>query len=167
MSISNICPIELKPQTFVDYAKVGAFTFSLTKAAKAGEAVYQNEYNRLCNLSFARELNGQITIQDIFKDFRDEFQIHCKLKNKPIRESILINVDSMIHCKDFSKGYLFFECPSCHNIHIQGLTCHSRFCVSCGKKYRDARALEISKTCIRVPHRHITWTIAEELRDFF
>lgn len=34
-------------------------------------------------------------------------------------------------------------------------------------KLRDARANEISSTCIAVPHRHITWTIAKELRKFF
>ena len=73
----------------------------------------------------------------------------------------------MIDCKDLSKGHLFFESPNCNNFYVQGLSCHSRFCVSCGKKYRDARANEIAKTCINVPHRHITWTISGKLRDFF
>ena len=73
----------------------------------------------------------------------------------------------MINCRNLKNGYLFYECPACNNIHIQGLSCHSRFCVSCGKKYRDARALEISKTCIRAPHRHITWPISDSLRNYF
>ena len=77
------------------------------------------------------------------------------------------NVEAMINCKNFKNGYLFFECPKCNNFHIQGLSCHSRFCVSCGKKYRDTRAIEISKTCINVPNRHITWTISSSLWDFF
>lgn len=167
MTVSNVCPIEIKPHKFVDYAKKGAFTYRLTSAAKAGKIVYQNEYNKLCNSPYARELNQHITIQQIFRNPWKEFLEICKSKNKPIRGFILKNVDAMIYCKDFSKVYLFYECKNCGDIHIQGLSCHSRFCVSCGKKYRDARALEISKTCIRVPHRHITWTISSELRDFF
>jgi len=77
------------------------------------------------------------------------------------------NVEAMINCKNFKKGYLWYECHKCSNFEIRGLSCHSRFCPSCGKKYRDARANGISKTCIYAPHRHITWTIAEELRDYF
>ncbi len=48
-----------------------------------------------------------------------------------------------------------------------GFSCHSRFCASCGKKYREQRAIEIAKTCLLALHRHITWTIAKELRPFF
>ncbi len=43
----------------------------------------------------------------------------------------------MMHCRDFSLGYVFYECPQCDNFHISGLSCHSRFCVSCGTQYRE------------------------------
>lgn len=38
------------------------------------------------------------------------------------------------------------------DIYVRGLSSHSRFCVSCGKKYKEARAIEIAKTCIYTPH---------------
>lgn len=165
--ISNTCPIDLSNKNLIDYAKTESFKYNLLIAAKAGKSVYENYYNQLNNLPYARELNGKYSLQKIFRDNWDDF---CRIQNekgKPIRESILINIDKMIHCKDFSEGYIFYECPKCNNYYIQGLSCHSRFCPSCGKKYRDARALEIAKTCIRVPHRHITWTIPDTLRPFF
>ena len=81
--------------------------------------------------------------------------------------TITTEVEKMIDCKNLKKGYLFFECPNCDNFHIQGLSCHSRFCPSCGKKYRDARAIEVSRKCLKVPHRHITWTISDKLRPYF
>ena len=168
--MSNIyseCPIAIPHKKQIEYARKLMFTRQLTIAAKAGKNVYENEYIKINNLPYARKLNGKITIQDIFRNHWDEFKQICKANNKPIRDSINKNVEAMIDCKNLKKGYLWYECPKCGNFEIRGLSCHSRFCPSCGKKYRDARANEISKTCIYAPHRHITWTIAEELRDYF
>ena len=60
------------------------------------------------------------TFQEIFKNHWSEFVNIQKAKGKSIRQSILKNVEKMIHCKDLSLGYLFFECPKCNNFHIQG-----------------------------------------------
>lgn len=165
--VSTICPIENINKVNFEYARNSYFKYLLLRAAKSGDQVYENEVNRINNLKYARTLNKQITIQEVFRDNWDDFKEWCKSKKKHLRSSILINVQKMIDCKDLSKGHLFFECPNCNNFYVQGLSCHSRFCVSCGKKYRDARANEIAKTCIHVPHRHITWTISGKLRDFF
>lgn len=164
--VSNVNPVKNKPK-FIEYAKRASFYATLQIASKAGSKVYTNTVNKINNYKYARTLNGKITIQDIFIDNWDSFVQTQKNKGKEIRQSIIDNVEAMIHCRDFEYGYLFFECPNCENIHVQGFSCHSRFCASCGKKYRDARANEISSKCIAVPHRHITWTIAKELRKFF
>ena len=165
--VSNICPVEEFHKPFYVHAKNSFFQYQLLKAAQAGQNVYENEYNKLNNMKYAREVNGNITIQEVFRNHWDEFVSWCESIGKKLRPSIIKNVDAMINCRNFKKGYLFFECPKCNNIYVQGLSCHSRFCVSCGKKYRDARANEISKTCIYAPHRHITWTISGSLWDFF
>lgn len=165
--VTDYLPIEIKSKPYYVHAKRGYLSHLLLDAAKAGQDVYENEYNKLNNLPYARKENNHITIQEVFRDNWAYFVEYCNRKNIPLRESILTNVDSMINCRNFNNGYLFYECPNCHDIYVRGLSCHSRFCVSCGKKYRDARANEISKTCIYAPHRHITWTIAEELRWFF
>ena len=158
--------IRIKQLPF-DYHKDDIFRLQLLKAAEAGFNVYENEVNKLDNLPIARKMRFQFSIIDIFRNHWDEFRAIQAQNGKPIRKAILKNVDLMINCKNLKNGYLFFECPHCNKFHIQGLSCHSRFCPSCGKKYRDARANEISKTIIYAPHRHITWTIAKELRDFF
>lgn len=89
------------------------FQYQLLKAAKDGQNVYENEYNKLNNLKY-RQLNGNITIQDIFKNHWDEFVTWCEFKGKKIRTSIMKNVEAMINCKNFKNGYLFFECPRYH-----------------------------------------------------
>ena len=165
--VTDYLPLEIKSNPYYVHAKRGYLSHLLLDAAKAGQNVYENEYNKLNNLTYARKENNHITIQEVFKDNWGYFVEYCNRKSIPLREAILSNVDSMINCRNFNSGYLFYECPNCHDIYVRGLSCHSRFCVSCGKKYRDARANEISKTCIYAPHRHITWTIAEELRWFF
>ena len=165
--VSSICPVEEFHKLFYVHAKNSFFQYQLLKAAQAGQNVYENEYNKLNNMKYARKLNGNITIQEIFKNHWDEFVLWRESNGKKLRPSIIKNVDAMINCRNFKKGYLFFECPKCNNIHVQGLSCHSRFCVSCGKKYRDARANEISKTCIYAPHRHLIWTISGSLWDYF
>ena len=152
---------------FINYAEQASFFALLNKAKKSGPSVYLNTVNKLNNCKYARELNDKFTIQDIFQDNWSEFLALQESKGKYIRDAIIKNVDKMIHCRDFDYGFLYYECPNCDNFHVQGLSCHSRFCVSCGKKYRDARALEIANTCINVPHRQITWTIPEELRKYF
>ena len=166
-TITKECPIIIPPKKQIEYARKLMFASQLRIAAKTGINVYENEYLKLCNIPYARKSNGQITIQEIFRNHWNEFKEICARINKPIRESIHKNVEAMIDCRNFKKGYLWYECPKCGNFEMRGLSCHSRFCPSCGKKYRDARANEISKTCIYAPHRHITWTIAEELRDYF
>ena len=165
--VTDFLTIDIKSKPYYVHAKQGYLQHNLLIAAKAGQDVYENTYNKYNNLPYALKENNHISIQEIFRDNWDDFVAHCKATNKPIRNSILTNVENMINCRNLKKGYLFFECPKCNNIYIQGLSCHSRFCVSCGRKYRDARAIEISKTCIYAPHRHITWTIDSSLRCYF
>jgi len=119
---------------FINYAEQASFFALLNKAKKSGPSVYLNTVNKLNNCKYARELNDKFTIQDIFRDNWYEFLTLQKSKGKYIRGSIIKNVDRMIHCRDFNYGFLYYECPNCDNFHVQGLSCHSRFCVSCGKK---------------------------------
>lgn len=71
-------------------AKEAFFQYQLMIAAKASQDVYEKEYLCLNNLSYARKINRQITIQQIFKNHWDEFKKLCRIKNKHIRNSILI-----------------------------------------------------------------------------
>lgn len=45
--------------------------------------------------------------------------------------------------------------------------CKSRFCTSSGKVYVDQRAENMSKKLIRGKHRHMFFTIPQELRKYF
>ena len=138
----------------------------LLQVARHGERIYQNTFNKINNLPCVRESKGKVTLRELFSEFWDIFHDYYNSLGL-IRPSVKENVESMIHCKDFSKGYLTYECPNCKNLVNVGLSCNSRFCASCGNRYREERALSISKTVISRPHRQFVFSIAKELRDYF
>ena len=108
----------------------------LAISAMCGREVYENELTKLSNLKIFRNENNEpnITINEIFRLYWNSF----KNKYKPLlRDSIIKNVEAMISCRDLGKGYLFFECPNCPYYHLVGFSCKSRFCSSCGHKYRN------------------------------
>lgn len=137
----------------------------LSIAAMNGQIVYENELAKLSNLKAVRDLSkSHVSIQTIFRTYWPQF---LDTYHDRLRPAIIKNVEAMIACKDLSKGYLFYECPNCSNYHMTGLSCHSRFCPSCGHKYRDERSLEIQKKLINVPHRHFVFSVPFILRPFF
>jgi hypothetical protein len=102
-------------------------------------------------------------IKDIFADHWDAF-----LKQGfPIRPVVLDEVQKIIHCGDPSLGHALYYCDKCGKMKYVGFTCKSRFCNSCGANYIQDRAFNISKKLINVPHRHVVFTIPQELRIFF
>lgn len=151
----------------LDYARSEAFNHVLLEAAQAGQSVLENQINLLNNCMHVRRLKKQFRLQNLFIRYWTPFVKACQHQQITIRPAIMDNVEKMIKCRDLSEGHLYFDCPNCERYHIQGLSCHSRFCASCGKKYRDARTLNIAKKCIDVPHRQFVFSIAEELRPFF
>ncbi len=148
----------------INIPKNHSYNDQLLKAAKVGNSVYENQLKKIKNLPANRKHFS--IIKNIFITYWDSF---CKLPKVQgrIRPAIFENVDKLINCKNFKNGYLFYDCPNCDNIHIQGFSCKSRFCPSCDNKYREQRTIEISKKCINKPHRQFVLTISDELRDYF
>lgn len=65
------------------------------------------------------------------------------------------------------KNFVVYQCPICKSTHKFKVTCKSRFCPSCGKKYSTTWAEKTASTLIDVKHRSILFTIPQELRMFF
>lgn len=80
-------------------------------------------------------------------------------------DSIVENVEKMIGCGDPSNGYAEYVCPKCGNKKQVPFTCKSRFCTSCGKIYIDKWVEKTVRNIFDVPHRHLIFTIPQELRE--
>lgn len=106
---------------------------------------------------------AKITIQQILKDHWDSF-----LSAYPnVRPVVLDEVERVLSCGDPKKGFALYRCPCCERVRFVPFRCHSRFCSTCGTAYQDHRAASIEEKLINCRHRHVVFTIAEELRPYF
>ena len=106
-------------------------------------------------------------IKDIFCNHWDDFEIEMSAQGKPIRQVILDEADKIINCQDPMKGFALYVCSKCDKIKHVPFTCKSRFCNCCGAKYSKDRALSMSAKLLDCSHRHVVFTIPEELRKYF
>lgn len=105
------------------------------------------------------------TIKQIFKDWWNKFLE--TYPNLNIRDVVFNNVERMLKCQTWDLGYVIFKCPDCGNEKIVPHTCKSRMCSSCGNKYNVQRSTSIFSKLFKCKHRHVVFTIPEDLRIYF
>ena len=89
-------------------------------------------------------------LQNIFAD-----HFHKLLNsNIKIRDTVIENVDKMIHCGDYKRGYAFYFCEHCSHFMVSPFRCRSRFCPSCGNLYSRKRSTAMSFKLVHTSHRH-------------
>mgnify|MGYP003295639266 CR=1 FL=1 len=104
-------------------------------------------------------------IKGIFNDWWDDYKI--MFADKPRRPIIYKVVDKFLKCKSFLLGYSLYKCTNCDEEKIVPNTCKTRFCPSCGNKYNEDRAISIFSKLFKWSHRHVVFTIPEDLRIYF
>lgn len=62
-------------------------------------------------------------------------------------------------CRDFKENYVMFSCPCCTHFTYRPITCKSRICPTCGKKYSEELTNRFLKKIINKRHRHILFTL--------
>ena len=108
---------------------------------------------------------SKYTIKQIFADNWDRFLIDNPDLN--IRPIVYEEVQRILKCGNPEYGYALYYCDHCDKYMRVPFRCKSRFCNTCGVKYAQDRAFNITKKMIRCKHRHIVFTIPEELRIYF
>ena len=99
------------------------------------------------------------------KIFREHFEeIQYILHPRPV---VMENIEKMVNCGDPSYGGAMYGCPCCGALKFVPFRCHSKFCPTCGNKYCIDRSTKMSFKLIRCTHRHLVFTIDDELRPFF
>ena len=108
-------------------------------------------------------MSAHFTIKHILKDHWDSF-----LEETPnVRSVVIDEVDRVLSCGDPKMGFALYKCPRCESVRFVPFRCHSRFCSTCGTAYQDNRAASIEEKLINCRHRHIVFTISDELRPYF
>lgn len=108
-------------------------------------------------------MSSNFTIKQILKD-----HWHSFLSSYPnIRPVVVREVEKVLSCGEPSGGYAMYCCPHCGRYKFVPFRCHSRFCNTCGSAYQSDRAESIAAKLINCNHRHIVFTIPEDLRIYF
>lgn len=102
----------------------------------------------------------KLILEDHWSDF-------LKIYGKKVRKNVKEEVNKVLKCRDINHGFIEFRCDECNVSKKIGFSCRSRFCTSCGKVYTDKWVENMLGNLINVKHRHIVFTIPEELRKFF
>jgi hypothetical protein len=82
-----------------------------------------------------------------------------------IRSVEIENVERLEKCKTPKNGYKIYKCPQCGTKKYVPFTCKSRLCTSCGTKAANEWADRIHHILLKVPHRHVVFTISDKLRE--
>ena len=106
-------------------------------------------------------------IASIFEDHWENTYLENKSIIDKYRPNSNNEIQKIIDCANKTLGCSLYECPSCHDIIFIGHTCKSRFCSSCGYKYKNDRVENILQTAYNCQHRQIVFTIPEQLRTCF
>lgn len=108
-------------------------------------------------------MSSKFTIKQILKDHWHSFL----LSYPNVRPVVTREVEKVLSCGEPSGGYAMYCCPHCGRYKFVPFRCHSRFCNTCGTAYQSDRAESIAAKLINCNHRHIVFTIPEELRIYF
>ena len=106
-------------------------------------------------------------IASIFDDHWDSTYQANRISIDKFRPNANMEIHKIIDCFNKNLGSSLYECPNCHDIIFVGHTCKSRFCSSCGYKYKNHRVESIMQTDYNCNHRQIVFTIPEQLRNYF
>lgn len=109
------------------------------------------------------KMSSKFTIKEILSDHWESFTL-----NYPnIRSVVNTEVLKVIGCGNPDNGCSLYVCPDCGSYKFVPFRCHCRFCNTCGTAYQTDRADSIAFKLINCKHRHVVFTIAEELRPYF
>lgn len=94
----------------------------------------------------------------------EDYQIKFK---STIRQVEVENVERFRYCRKPQNGYKTYQCPKCKKKKYVPFTCKSRLCSSCGTKAANEWANKVHHKLLKVPHRHIVFTIPDKLWELF
>lgn len=109
--------------------------------------------------------NRHYDVKEIYEHYWDDFIKDNTDLN--IRDTVFYNIERTLKCRTPKLGGAVFECPNCGYETYHLFTCKSRTCPTCGAKYSNERVLKAMSIMLNTPHRHFTFTIAEQIRFFF
>lgn len=106
-------------------------------------------------------------LKQIFFDESKNWDNFIKMHPKNIREIVLKEVEKFRLCGEKEAGFSLFACDFCGEIKIVPHRCKGRFCSVCATGYMQEWSRKTAENMYNMPHRHIMFTMPEELWEIF
>ena len=129
----------------------------------------ENKFDNDGNIIMENESSYKTTgiISKIFHDWWDTFYTKYKYTIDLKRPNANDEVKKIIDCSFHNLGSSVFVCPNDDEVIFCHHTCKGKLCSSCGIKSQKIKTQNILQKCINVKHRHITFTIPNDLNCWF
>lgn len=114
-----------------------------------------------------KDYRSTSVISNIFEEHWEMYYSKYKNTIDKMRPNANIEVHKLIDCANHNLGATIYACPRCDEIYFCNHTCKGKLCSSCGIKAQMKITENILQTCIKVPHRHMTFTIPKSLTSWF
>ena len=124
-----------------------------------------NDDGSINKLANSKKKTGLIA--QIFEDHWDKVPDDSKQKILKIKPNASKEVQKIIDCHNANLGSSVYFCEHCNSFSFINHTCKSRFCTSCGYKYKLCRVNNVLNTAYNCKHRHVVFTCAKELWPYF
>lgn len=109
----------------------------------------------------------QNRLWQIFFDKNGHWDNFVKRHGRRIREVVKKEINKYRYCGDSKHGYKMLVCEGCHDIKIIPYRCKSRFCTTCSCGESEEWSRMMADDVIQTNHRHVIFTIDENLRIIF
>lgn len=112
------------------------------------------------------EINYKTTgiISKIFEDHQNTNEFSQIIKYRPNANK---EINKIINCSNHNLGASVYVCPNDDEVFFCHHTCKGRLCSSCGIKSQKIKTNHILQRCLNITHRHITFTIPNDLAPWF
>ena len=106
-------------------------------------------------------------LKEIFFDENKHWECFKKIYRGRIRKVVLEEVEKFRLCGEKEAGFKLFACELCGEIKTVPHRCKGRFCNTCATGYMDEWSNKTAENMYNMPHRHIMFTMPEELWEIF
>ena len=106
-------------------------------------------------------------LKQIFFDDNNNWEKFKKANAKSIRGIVIKEIEKFRLCGEKESGFSLYACEMCGDIKIVPHRCKGRFCSVCATGYTQEWSKKTAKNMYNMPHRHIMFTLPEELWKIF
>ena len=131
--------------------------------------INENKFDNNGNIIMENDNNYKSTgiIANILEDNWDNYYNKFQSTLDLIRPNANIEVKKVISCANHDLGASIFVCPNDDEVYFCHHTCKGKLCSSCGIKAQKLKTENILEKCLCSKHRHITFTIPNDLNMCF